>query len=60
MVIEPADADALREIIETTIPPRYNRAIIQWYATLAQKQQAKAAADAKDRPAAPTPSTPQP
>lgn len=47
MVIEPADADAFREIIETTIPPRYNSAIIRWYTAILQRQQAKAAAEAK-------------
>jgi hypothetical protein len=47
MIIEPADAEAFKEIIETTIPPRYNRAIIQWYTAILQKQQAKAAAEAQ-------------
>jgi hypothetical protein len=49
MLIEPADADAFREVIETTIPPRYNGAIIRWYTAILQRQQAKAAAEAKAR-----------
>lgn len=56
MVIEPADADAFREIIESTIPPRYNGAIIRWYTAILQRQQAKVAAEAKAREeAAPKP-----
>jgi hypothetical protein len=47
MVIEAADADAFREIIETTIPPRYNGALIRWYSAILQRQQAKATADIK-------------
>ena len=46
MVIDPADADAFREIIETTIPPRYNKALIQWYSNLLKKQQDKMATEA--------------
>lgn len=49
MVIDPADADAFRELIETTIPPRYNGALIRWYTAILQRQQAKAAAEAKAR-----------
>jgi hypothetical protein len=47
MLIEPADADAFREIIETTIPPRYNGAIIRWYTSILQRQQAKITEAAK-------------
>ncbi len=43
MVIEPADADAFRDIIESTIPPRYNAALIRWYGAILQRQQAKQA-----------------
>lgn len=48
MIIEPADADEFREVVETTIPPRYNRAIIRWYTTILQRQQAKVEAKQKE------------
>ena len=47
MAIEPADADAFRDIIESTIPPRYNPALIRWYTTILQRQQAKQAEASK-------------
>jgi hypothetical protein len=47
MVIEPADADIFRDIIESTIPPRYNGALIRWYTAILQRQQAKQAELAK-------------
>jgi hypothetical protein len=47
MILEPADAEAFKEILETTIPPRYNRALIQRYTTILQRHQAKVAAEAK-------------
>jgi hypothetical protein len=47
MVIEPADADAFRDIVESTIPPRYNTALIRWYTAILQRQQAKQAEFAK-------------
>lgn len=43
MVIEPADADAFRDILESSIPPRYNGALIRWYTAILQRQQAKQA-----------------
>lgn len=50
MVIEPADADALREIIESTIPPKYNGALIRWYTAIVQRQLARQAAEkARDK-----------
>jgi hypothetical protein len=39
LVIEPADTNAFREILETTIPPRYHGALIRWYAGLVERQQ---------------------
>lgn len=47
MTIEPADADAFRDIVESTIPPRYNAAIIRWYTAILQRQQARQAEMAK-------------
>jgi hypothetical protein len=47
MIIEPADADAFREIVESTIPPKYNSALIRWYTAILQRQQAKQAEAAK-------------
>jgi len=44
MTIEPADADAFRDIVDSTIPPKYNGALIRWYQGILlryqQKQQA--------------------
>jgi len=47
MIIEPADADVFRDIIESTVPPRYNAALIRWYMAIFQRQQAKQAEMAK-------------
>jgi hypothetical protein len=49
MVIEPADADAFRDIVESPIPPRYNAALIRWYTAILQRQQAKQAEFAKEQ-----------
>ena len=47
MVIEEADADALRDIIDSTIPPRYSPALVHWfnaiYARARARQQAELA-----------------
>jgi hypothetical protein len=47
MIIEPADADAFREIVESTIPPKYNAALIRWYTAILQRQQANASTRAQ-------------
>ena len=49
MVIEPADADAFRDIVDSTIPPRYSSALVRWYNAIVQRQvkQADAAKTAK-------------
>lgn len=41
MTIEPADAEAFRDIVDSTIPPRYNGALIRWYQGLLQRYQQK-------------------
>jgi hypothetical protein len=41
MTLEPADAEAFRDIVDSTIPPRYNGALIRWYQGLLQKYQQK-------------------
>ena len=38
MIIEPADADAFREIVEGTIPQKYNGLLIRWYNTILQRK----------------------
>ena len=42
IVIEPADDAAFRDIVESTIPPRYNGALIRWYTDLVLRAKAKA------------------
>lgn len=41
MTIEPADAEAFKDIVDSTIPPRYNAALIRWYQGLLQRYQQK-------------------
>ena len=43
MIIEQADADALRDIIDSTIPQRYTPALIRWFNAIFVRQQARLA-----------------
>ena len=47
MVIEQADADALRDIIDSTIPQRYTPMLIRWFNAIFARQQARQAELAK-------------
>jgi hypothetical protein len=38
-VIEPADAQALSQIIDDQLPPRYGRIVVEWFNRLVMRQQ---------------------
>lgn len=46
-VLEQGDVIALKEIVETTIPPRYSGALIRWIQGILAREQAKASAEKK-------------
>src|ERR1700730_4824498 len=55
IVLEPDEADAFRDIVESTIPPRYTASLIRWYATIIQRWQQQVAQTQRAAPEQETP-----